>query len=353
MPPSTTSRAEALGEPAVPRARGDGDDRARLLLAGNGVQQPLLPPVRLLVHVRDLDAADHAARDPERQRAAGIVGVHVHLERARVADDEQRVADPLQLALETVGVEPVALHHEDGAVAVLRELLVDRLDAELAIVHRRLRQRRAVERRRNAADDLDQAGGARIDDSCLAEHRQHVARPLDRVVPARDDRLQVSPVLRGVRHRGDRGEHRPLDRLLDRAVGGIRRRAEDPRELVGLRERVGGAAHDLREDHARVAAGAHQRGPRHLLREAWPVVRPVARERFGDRPDRQRQVRAGVAVRHRVHVQVVDPRPARLDRGERAAPPARARAPSFPLPAPGNGASALGASVELRLMRSA
>ena len=38
-------------------------------------------------------------------------------------------------------------------------------------------------------------------------------------------------------------------------------------EVVGVDQRMRGAAHDLRQDHARVAAGTHQRGPRHLVRE--------------------------------------------------------------------------------------
>ena len=59
-------------------------------------------------------------------RDAGVVGVHVHLQRGAVADDEQRVAEPLELVLQRVGIEVVALHDEDGAVGVLRQLLVDR-----------------------------------------------------------------------------------------------------------------------------------------------------------------------------------------------------------------------------------
>ena len=40
------------------------------------------------------------------------------------------------------------------------------------------------------------------------------------------------------------------------------------REIVALGQRLGGAAHDLRQDHARVAARAHQRGARDLLARA-------------------------------------------------------------------------------------
>jgi len=61
--------------------------------------------------------------------------------------------------------------------------------------------------------------------------------------------------------------------------GCVARRAECLCEVVALRQRVGCAADDLREDHPRVAARAHQRGPRHLVREARTVVRPVLVQR--------------------------------------------------------------------------
>ena len=51
---------------------------------------------------------------------------------------------------------------------------------------------------------------------------------------------------------------------------------------------------------------------------AGPVVRPLRVDHLRDRAHRQCQVRAGVAVGHRVDVEVVDPRAVRLDRGARA-----------------------------------
>ena len=75
----------------------------------------------------------------------------------------------------------------------------------------------------------------------------------------------------------DHRQHRPLDRLAHGAVGRVARRAERPRE----RERVdhgrvahdlGEAADDLGEDHARVAARAHQRRARDLVGEPVAVV---------------------------------------------------------------------------------
>ena len=110
------------------------------VVVGHRLQQPLLALVRLLVHVRDLDTGDRAARDAERERAPGIVGVHVHLERGAVADDEQRVPERLELGLELVGVELASLDDEHRAVAVARQLLVDRLEPELLLDLGRRRQ---------------------------------------------------------------------------------------------------------------------------------------------------------------------------------------------------------------------
>ena len=81
------------------------------------------------MHVRDLDAVDRSDRGPERERGTGIVGVDVNLERRRVADDEQRVAQPLELRLELVPIESVPLDDEDGAMAVAGRLEVDRVVA--------------------------------------------------------------------------------------------------------------------------------------------------------------------------------------------------------------------------------
>ena len=64
-------RTGALEECAVAGTRGDGDDRGRPAAGRDDVQQAVLALLRLLVHVRDLDAADRAAGDAERQSAPG------------------------------------------------------------------------------------------------------------------------------------------------------------------------------------------------------------------------------------------------------------------------------------------
>ena len=48
------------------------------------------------MHVGDVEARDLADAVEERGRALRLVGVDVDLERVRVADDEHRVAEPLE-----------------------------------------------------------------------------------------------------------------------------------------------------------------------------------------------------------------------------------------------------------------
>src|SRR5207253_6043920 len=63
---------------------------------------------------------------------------------------------------------------------------------------------------------------------------------------------------------------------------------------------------------------AHQRGAGNLAREPGAVVRALARERVRDRAHRQREIRAGVAVRDGIDVEVVDVAAVSLDGGLRA-----------------------------------
>ena len=62
--------------------------------------QTRLALLGLVMHVRDLDPLEHAARGPEAERGPGIVGVDVHLQGGLVTDDHQRVAEPLEFRLQ-------------------------------------------------------------------------------------------------------------------------------------------------------------------------------------------------------------------------------------------------------------
>jgi hypothetical protein len=121
------------------------------------------------VHVLDVDLLDHAALGRERQSGAGLVCVDMHLDRARAADDEERVAELRQLALQLLGIDRLALDEERRAVAVARKLLMHGVERDPARNRLELGERLAADVRRNPAQDLQHAGSARIDHAGLSE----------------------------------------------------------------------------------------------------------------------------------------------------------------------------------------
>ena len=92
------------------------------------------------------------------------------------------------------------------------------------------------------------------------------------------------------------------------------RRRDQPRvdqPARRARELLGGAADDLAQDHAGIAACAHHRGAGDRLDDLGPLRIPLGLlleplELGEDRAHRQRHVVAGVSVGDREHVQVVD-----------------------------------------------
>ena len=330
-PPSTIcvapelSKSERLPAPATTATTSVTSGGA----SGTACNRRSSSPLGLLVHVRDLDLLERADGGSERERRTRLVGVHVHLQCGRIAYDEQRIPERLELLLERRAVEPGALDDEDGAVAVARELLVNGVEVQ-RLLDRRVRNRLARHDGRDAADDLEQAGPAGVDDARGTKDVEQLRRALDRVRTAQHDccdqlaHRAVRMRLRLLRHLADDRQHRALDRLRHRRVGRIARAPESARqrcgiELLGIGDRLGEAADDLREDDAGVAARAHQRGARHFLPERREI-RCVGRLDLLDRvANGERQVRAGVAVRYGVDVQIVEPAPVALEREQRAA----------------------------------
>ena len=174
--------------------------------------------------------------------------------------------DRLERRLERGLVEPLALDDEHGAVAVLRELLVDRVERQRLSLHRRVGQRLARElerkparrsrparrrprRRRRPSRRTSSISGVRASASSprasdggeelvrLAGGGSPAARPPR---PSRGSTVSIVP---------------STGRLTARYAASLaprnaRRRRGVARVLV-LAEHVGEAAHDLREDDAR------------------------------------------------------------------------------------------------------
>ena len=88
--PLTTARAPQRAR--EPRCR-HSEVRPAVVAAG---ALALVALGHLLVHVGDVEVRNLSVAREHRGRALGLVGVHVHLQRARVADDQHRVAERLQ-----------------------------------------------------------------------------------------------------------------------------------------------------------------------------------------------------------------------------------------------------------------
>ena len=169
------------------------------------------------------------------------------------------------------------------------------------------------------ADELHEPGAAGVDDTRLAEHVEQLRRSGERGLPGLEGNPQELSWRRSrrrlalgrLRHLSDDCEHRALDGRPDSAVGHVARLAECPCEHLRVDRRaraedVCGAADDLRQDHAGVPPRAHESGagdgvgerrPRRLLQ----LIGGLDERAYGER-----DVRPRVAVRNRIHVEVVD-----------------------------------------------
>ena len=125
-------------------------------------------------------------------------------------------------------------------------------------------------------------------------------------------------------HLADDGQHGAFDRLAYRAVRGITGRSQRARQhvavdLAALSQHIGEPGHDLGQDDPAVSTRPSQRRALGHRRHFLPR-RPCILLQSIRHPDRGApQVGAGVAVGNRVHVQVVQARPAGLERRRAAA----------------------------------
>ena len=249
---------------------------------------PVRPPEagvalgHLLAHVGDVEVGHLADPVEDRDRGLGLVGVDVDLEGDVVADDEDRVAEPLQAGQVLAVAEAAAGDDEVGAVAVAAVLVVGQAAARRLVVgDLRHLGPVAAQPGDDAGEDQDEAVAAGVDDAGFAQHLELLGgagdgalavgdRPLedlgeDRVLLLFGD-VAAEPLLlllevgelagERVGHLAEDGQHRPLGRLPDRVVGGVGGAGEGGGDegrvdqLAGAAgELLGGAADDLAEDH--------------------------------------------------------------------------------------------------------
>jgi hypothetical protein len=281
--------------------------------------------------------------------------VDVDLERRLVADNEDGVAERLELAHLGTPVESPTGDDEVGAVAVAAVRVVGALAVRWRVVRDLgLGAVLTPQPGDHPRQDHHQAVGARVDDAGLAQdvellrgalnrpltvanrllqqRRQHRILLLGRRVVVEADPLHVgeAPGDR-VGHLAEDGQHRPLGGLANRLVGGIGGTGHRGRDQGGVdqlagaaRQLLGGSADDLAQDHAGVAARSHQRRPGERVDElgAADLVYQLAVEAIellAHRAQGQGHVVAGVAVGDGKDVEVVHLLAPSLELGGRGA----------------------------------
>jgi hypothetical protein len=200
-----------------------------------------------------------------------------------------------------------------GPVGHGRELITDR-PVDLG----RVGQRPAVDDVQGRVEQQEHAGATGVDDAGLLQHGEQVGRAGERIasrgaggVEHLDQRAALGGAsLCGLGRLAHDGEDRALDRAQHRLVRLGRSGPQGlghggPRGVALGLEHGGHAPQDLRQDHPRVAAGAHQRPVADRRARAHQVGGRAID--LGDHGvERAGHVRAGVAVGHGVHVEAVD-----------------------------------------------
>ena len=203
----------------------------------------------------------------------------------------------------------------DGLGGIGQGQLAERLDR-----HQWPVERESIGRPQHAFQDEEQAFPAGVDHSGLLEHRQEIWRPFDRFVGRPHGRFQhfqpgPRPLFQSLscrlgnvlRHRQDRS----FDRAHDTLVGGITGYGQSRHKPGGVHvdafiQRAGEAAPQLREDHARIAPGAHQGAVGHGVGDLAHRSVGHVLDLSPGRLHRQCHIGAGVAVGNGKHVQGVD-----------------------------------------------
>ena len=145
----------------------------------------------LLAHVGDVEVGDLPGALEERHRGLGLVGVDVDLERRLVADDQDRVADPLQPGQEVARGEAGAGDDEVGAVAEAAVLVVGAAEARrLVVVDLGQLGGVAAQAGDDPGEDQHQPVAAGVDDSGLAQHLELLGGALDRLLAVGDRPLE-------------------------------------------------------------------------------------------------------------------------------------------------------------------
>ena len=226
---------------------------------------------------------------------------------AEVTDDQEGVAEPHEVAFQGVRVEALALHDVDRAVAIARGLQVDRVDAQ-GLGRGSFGKRLAPDMRGDAANDLDEPGGSRVDHARLTEDFELLLCLRDGLVSSHDEGGQESSRLSSSRASASSASARIAVSIVPST--GSRTASYAVRRPTGVPVRR--SLHLLLPPHpvhprrrGRSGTGSRPSSSRSEQRSPRDVG-IAALERLDHRPGREEHVRPGVAVGNRIDVQVVD-----------------------------------------------
>src|SRR6266851_1818928 len=316
--------AKDVDQPASGDYHGDADSVGPRRSGDAGAALVLQNAPVLRRHVADVELHQLAVAARQVDDARGVVGVDVHLDQLWLPDHQYRVAERLDLVADEVGVQVRALDEELGAVApaAFRQRERDlRRDCDGPGFGERGKQRlRLLDRLQHSLEDELQTEASSVDHAGVAQDLELAGRLQHGGASARggrrDDARDVG-VGAARRRRGGAaglardGEDGALRRLVDRAVGGVGRLFERGGELRRSEraltfDRARESAEDLREDHTRVAARAHQAAVRRELRDLADLGGVRLFHVLDRRLEGEQHVGAGVAVRDRADVEPVD-----------------------------------------------
>src|SRR6266851_2955136 len=272
--------AKDVDQPASGDYHGDADSVGPRRPGDAGAALVLQNAPVLRRHVADVELHQLAVAARQVDDTRGVVGVDVHLDQLWLPDHQYRVAERLDLVADEVGVQVRALDEELGAVApaALRQRERDlRRDCDGPGFGERGKQRlRLLNRLQHSLEDELQTEASSVDHTGVAQDLELAGR------------LQHGGASARVGRRFERG--------------GELRRSERALTFDRARE----SAEDLREDHTRVAARAHQAAVRRELRDLADLGGVRLFHVLDRRLEGEQHVRAGVAVRDREDVEPVD-----------------------------------------------
>ena len=282
----------------------------------------------LVAHVFDLHGLERAVGQRLGQHLAGHVRVHVHLDDLVIIDHDDTVAEVVEERAQQLGALVVFTRHDKLRAVAERDLSGVELGEVRALFRCGGGSRSgrghggggaALQVAEHGVHDEHEALAAGVDHTCAAQHGVDVLRVGQRLARSGEQRLEHGLKVRallgklhgGLRTQTADGEDRALGRLHDGFVGGVHTGGDGGGKLCGVcvlaaLEGLGDPAEQQRQDDAGVAARTAQQGACGAVGHGTDGVGLLAAELDGGGVHRQAHVRAGVTVRNREDVELVD-----------------------------------------------